>query len=243
MRPNNSTLAILLFLLAGLRATPQTPVAQTGHMMTFRELLTQRNIELTEPSLVAALRNPDPHVRSWSALVLAEDKATNAVPAISEALQSETVPEAKAGIALALGQLGDKQGFETLKSMCTGHDSPQYLRVYTTMYLLNLDDESCLNTIFEVLQSSTDSGSRVLAFSQLSRFHKLSQDDSQRVIAASFKALSDETPAMRIAASRALSARPPDIAVPALQNAIAKEQNEAVKMQMQSSLQHLREQQ
>jgi HEAT repeat protein len=242
MRPN-SIPAIVLFVLLGLKASPQTSTrAQSGHMMTFRELLAQRNIELTEPSLVAALRNPDPHVRSWSALILAEDKATDAVPAISETLQSETVLEAKASIALALAQLGGQQGFATLKSMCGDNNIPPYLRVYATMYMLDLDDESCLNTIFEVLQSNADSSSRVLAFSQLSGFHKLSQDDSQRIVNVTLKALGDETTAMRIAASRALSGFPPAIGVPALQNAIAKERNEAVKMQMQSTLQHLHEQ-
>jgi|SRR5271166_311218 len=242
MRPN-STPAILALLLASLSASPQNPVpAQSGHFMTFRELLTQRNIDLTEPGLITALRNQDPHVRYWSALVLAEDKATDAVPAISEALKSETVLEAKASIALALGQLGCQQGFATLKTMCGDRNIPTSLRLYATMYMLDLDDESCLNAIFEVLQSNADSGSRVLALSQLSRFHKVSQDDSQRIVTATLRALADEMPTVRIAASRALSRFPPAVAVPSLQNAIAREQDEGVKILMQSSLQHLREQ-
>ena len=242
MRPRR-TLAILLFLFAGISGWPQTTAAvQSGQMMTFRELLTMRNIKLTEPSLVDDLQNPDSQVRAWSALVLAEDKATDAVPAISKALQSENVPEAKAGIALALGQLGDPQGIGTLKGMCSDSAIPPYLRVYATMYLLALNDGGCLNTIFDVLQSNADSGARVLAFSQLSRFHEVSQTDSQRIVTATLKALADDAPAMRIAAARALSGFSPAIALPALQNAITAEQVEAVKIQMQSSLQHLREQ-
>jgi len=236
-------LAILLLVFAGIGAWSQTTAAvQSGQMMTFRELLTIRNIQLTEPSLIAALQNPDSQVRAWSALVLAEDKQTDAIPPISKALQSETVPEAKAGIALALGQLRDQQGFATLKDMCSASSTPPYVRVYATMYLLALDDESCLNTVFEVLQSNANSGLRTLAFSQLSRFHKLSQVDSERVATATLKALTDETPAMRIAAAKAVSGFSSAIAVPALQSAIAKEQIEAVKVQMQSSLQRLREQ-
>jgi len=110
------------------------------------------------------------------------------------------------------------------------------------MYLLALNDGGCLNTIFDVLQSNADSGARVLAFSQLSRFHEVSQTDSQRIVTATLKALADDAPAMRIAAARALSGFSPAIALPALQNAITAEQVEAVKIQMQSSLQHLREQ-
>jgi len=242
MRPDSAPV-IVLFLLAGLSASPQSPEpAQIGHMTTFREFLTQRNIELTEPSLVAALRNPDSHVRCWSALVLAEDKATDAVPAISEALQSETVLEAKAGIALALAQLGGQRGFATLKSMCGDRNIPTYLRLYATMYMFDIDDEGCLDTVLEVLQSNADSGLRVLALSRISSFHKVSPDDSQRIVTATLKALAEETPAIRIAASKALSGFPPAISVPSLKNAIAIEQDETVKMQMRSSLQHLREQ-
>jgi HEAT repeat protein len=78
-----------------------------------------------------------------------------------------------------------------------------------------------------------------LALSRISSFHKASPDDS--IVTATLKALADETPAIRIAASKALSGFPPAISVPSLKNAIAIEQDETVKMQMQPSLQHLRE--
>ena len=60
-------LAILLLVFAGIGAWSQTTAAvQSGQMMTFRELLTIRSIQLTEPSLIAALQNPDSQVRAWS---------------------------------------------------------------------------------------------------------------------------------------------------------------------------------
>jgi hypothetical protein len=54
----------------------------TGHFESFAQMLQERKIQLTEDSLVAALRNPDPDVRYLAALMLAQDKAGNAEGAI-----------------------------------------------------------------------------------------------------------------------------------------------------------------
>lgn len=155
--------AIIFPLLLSLDASSlQDPQVSVGHMMTVEELLTSRHIDLTEPSLVAALRNPDPHVRYLAAVALADVKATDAVTAIIAALQSETVPETKVNIALALVEFGEQQGFVTLKNSCVDREVPALLRVYATMDLLDFGDESCLDGLLDVLISnSSGSGARV----------------------------------------------------------------------------------
>jgi HEAT repeat protein len=114
----------------------------TARFVTFKELLQERKIELTEDSLVSALRNPDSHTRYLAALVLAEDKVKDAVPAITEALEKEDNPETHVNMALALAQLGSDRGTDALKGACTdAHMSPMF-RVYAVKYLLDLGKES-----------------------------------------------------------------------------------------------------
>jgi len=233
-------LVIPVVLLAAPYATPQEgPLVQTGHVMTFRELLSKRNVDLSEPSLVEALRNPDAHVRYLSALVLAEDKATNAIPAIASALRAEAVPETKANIALALAQLGNDMGFETLRNVCNDQNVPDHLRVYAAMYLLDVGEGSCLNSTLDLMQSGADSSARVLALSQLHRFPTVSADDSKRIEAVILLALRDQTPQVRIAASGAASRLAPPVAISTLTSAIAVEQDEAVKSRMQLDMQRV----
>src|SRR5208282_3266408 len=52
-----------------------------GRLHTFGELLRERNVELTEPALLRALKSSDADVRFLSAMKLAEDKVVGAVPA------------------------------------------------------------------------------------------------------------------------------------------------------------------
>src|SRR6266581_1042592 len=106
------------------------PLTQSGKFVTFRDALRTRHIELTKQALVEALRNPDAQVRYLAALTLAEDKATDTVPAILDALKSEKEPETRTNIAFALAELGEQRGFATLRSTCDTHDVPAYIRLY-----------------------------------------------------------------------------------------------------------------
>ena len=114
-------LACVLSFLVALNASAQQTPPKTevgGRLHTFGELLRERNVELTEPALLRALKSSDADVRFLSALKLAEDKVVGAVPAIKAALAAETVPRDRANIALALGLLGDPSGHDELKKMC-----------------------------------------------------------------------------------------------------------------------------
>jgi hypothetical protein len=91
---------------------------QSGPLPTFGELLRRHNIELTQSALIAALKNPDPEVRDLAAQKLAEDKATEAIPAIMQALSSEKVPQTRMNVAFALAVMGESVGFDTLEDNC-----------------------------------------------------------------------------------------------------------------------------
>jgi HEAT repeat protein len=229
------TILVLIVLICGGASQD----ASTGRFATFKQLLVERNIALTEGSLVAALRNTDAHVRYLAALVLAEDKATDAASAIADALASEKVPETRVNIALALAQLGDENGFVALQKDCVDTALATSLRMYAAKYLLDLHNEGCLSAIEDVLRSTKDVGSRVLAMSQLARFQHASEGDADKILDSLTTALSDPDPTVRIAASHALGALGNLSAVPHLQNAIAVEHDEAVRPIMQADLRRL----
>src|ERR1700758_4286571 len=197
----------------------------TGRLVTFRQLLQERKIELTEDSLVSALRNPDSHIRYLAALVLAEDKAKDAVPAITEALEKEDNPETHVNMALALAQLGSDKGTDSLKEACTDARLSPMFRAYAMKYLLDLGKESCLNSTASLLRSA-DPGVKILALSQLSRFQSVSAADSQAILASVLAALSDPESLVRIAASHALVSLNELSAVPRLEQAVAAEHDE-----------------
>lgn len=141
------------------QAPPKTEVAN-GRPPTFGELLRQRNVELTEPALLAALKSSDADVRYLSAMKLAEDKVLGAVPAMKAALAAETVPRDRANIAFALGLLGEPSGRDELKRMCADESFPSEFRLYAVRYMSDLSvegDEGCMHAAKDIAKA-VDSG-------------------------------------------------------------------------------------
>lgn len=174
-------------------------------------------------------------------MVLAEDKETDAISAITEALNRESNPETHVNMALALAQLGSDKGDVSLTEACTdAHLAPMF-RVYAAKYLLDLGKESCLSTLESLVRSGTDPGVRVLALSQLARFQDAGAADSQAVLDSVLGALSDKESLVRIAASHALVSLKSVSAIPNLKQAIVAEQDEGTRSILEGDLRELRE--
>lgn len=214
--------------------------ASGGHFASFKELLRDRIIDLSQPSLTSALRNSDSHVRYLAALVLAEDGASGALHAIKEAFATEKVPETRVNMALALAQLGDEKGSDALRATCADAEVPQF-RIYAAKYLLDLGHEDCLGTVVETSQSSSDLAARVLALSLLPRFRHASSDDSQRIVGAAMKSLQDAKPEVRMTAGDVLKNLGNASAISSLELAIAREHDETVRSRLQLDLEGLKE--
>jgi len=228
--------AICCVVLLGGRISSQE--LSGGRLLTFKQLLQERNIELTENSLVSALHNADFHIRYLAALVLAEDKEEDAVPAITEALDRENNPETRVNMALALAQLGSERGTDALRQLCSDPHLTPTFRVYAMKYLLDLGNESCLNASTSLLRSG-DPGARVLVLSQLPRFKNVSAADSQRILALVVAALSDRESLVRIAASHALVSLKDLSAIPHLEQAIAAEHDQGTRSVLEGDLHQL----
>ena len=227
------------------QAPPKIEVG--GRLHAFGELLRERNIELTEPALLAALRSSDADVRYLSAMKLAEDKVVGAVPAIKAALTAESVPQDRANIAFALGLLGDPSGRDELKRICADEDFPPQFRLDAVRYTFDLRverDEGCLHAA-EDIAKLVDSGNggagyRVGAFELLARFRNLSSEESQSVFELLLHGLNDPNPYVRIGASSAFATLGDRNAIPHLEAAIAQEEDE-IRIPLTINLSKLRE--
>jgi len=211
-----------------------------------RELLRRSGIEMTEPALIAALKNPDSSVRYLAAMKLAEDKAVNAVPAIKEALDVEKVPRAHVNISLALALLGDPAGTAELKSICADKNFAPEFRLYAVHYMFDLHvpkDTDCLHAAEDLVQivdsQNLHSGDRITALALLARFQGLTQGESQGVLKLVAGRLQDPEPTVRTVASHSLVALGNVAGVPYLKAAIAKEQDENIRSAFEDDLKKL----
>src|SRR5450631_1401775 len=106
--------AVIFSCLSAFAFTPSinTPVSQ--HPKSVRESLRDHGIEVSQPSLIAALKEGDPKVRVLAALELAEIGDSDAIQFIEQALSIEKNSSARIGIASALVSLHDPKGVENL---------------------------------------------------------------------------------------------------------------------------------
>lgn len=210
---------------------------QSGPLPTFGEALRRHNIELTQSALIDALKNPDPEVRHLAAAKLAEDGATEAIPAIKQALGSEKVPWTRMNIAFALAQMGESIGFDTLEDNCRNNNTSGSIRARSADYLLrfNRDSTTCLSGVVDVLKGGS-TGDRMVVAALLPRYHNLSMEDSEKVFAALVEALLASHPSVRMAAGRALADLGDPLGVAELQLAVVREQEEVVRWELQEDL-------
>lgn len=235
------SLAVASVLIMNVPAQQRTQ-AKSGQPETAKVVLQRRHIALTQSGMVAALRSPDPEVRESAAQVLAENGAKDAIPSIVEALKAETVPANQVNIAFWLAQLGEEMGRASLKGTCDDPSKPRPIRMLAAINMRYLKDDYCLPAVVDALQSDDDPDSRMQALSLVPGFGHLSPEESQKLFDLVVKALEDQTPGVRMTASHTLGRLGNVSAMPHLQGALAKEDNETCRLQMQIDLQRLQKQ-
>jgi HEAT repeat protein len=226
--------ASILSLVTLTKAFAQpTSGVRNVRLSRFGDLLRQHNIELTQPALIRALKNPDPEVRFLAAMKLSEEKAIDAIPAGKEALATEEVPRTRVNIAVALGLLGDSGGPDELKGLCADQDFPSEFRLYAVRYMFDLhveNDTQCLHAAEQIVQTVDadyhTSAYRTMALGLLPQFRSLTPEESERVFQLVVERLDDPEPYVRVAASAALVNLGNPAAVSYLEAAIVNEQDE-----------------
>jgi HEAT repeat protein len=144
-------------------------------------------------------------------------------------------------MAAALAVLGDNKGVAMLRQACDDARTPANLRMYAAMYILDTKNKGCVSVVENFLLSAPDSGSRQLAFSEITRFQDVSDADAHKIFAALVTSLGDTDAMIRMGASAALAELGNQSAVPELQKAIAAESGDAVRSKIQHDLQKLQE--
>lgn len=230
-----ATLA-LLFLLG--RAIPQNAGVNLGGMpQPLGDSLRGRGIDVSEPSLVAALRNIDPEVRSLAALKLAEDRYLDAVPAIEEALSLEKDSKSRIAIAEALWGLHDPKGLVSLQGMCADNALPVYVLVDVVRHLNMIAESSgmCVDPILSYVDSTTERREIVLpALPAMYRW--ASPKQAGRILSILQDMLSDGDPYVRMEASHALVQVGAHSSVQLLVEAVSQESDPTVRASLQSDL-------
>ena len=238
-------LIMLLFSYAALQNGLAQQTGATGSVKLYRygDLLRERGIELTKSALLNALRNPDDSVRYLAAMKLAEDKDTDAIPAMQRALSVEKVPRDQVNIALALALLDDPSGTAELRRVCADKSFIPEFRLYAVRYIFDLHlpkDENCLGATEAIAESpKARFGDIVSALELLPRFRGVTTQESQRILEVAAGRLQDPEPVVRMAASQSLAAIGNPAAAPSLEAAITREQDESVRSVLQESLKKL----
>ncbi len=242
--------SILLFGVIPSTSAQQSPEVRVGIVgpasNSASDILRRHNIELTKPALLRALKNPNAEVRWPAAIKLAEDRAVDAIPAVRHALSAEKIPRARVNIAVALGLLGDSGGRKELKKLCADEGFPAEFRLYAVRYMFDLHvekDGDCLQAAEEIVQRVNSDyhsvGDRQAALSILPRFQNLTQAESQKVFDLALERLADPEPTVQMEASAALASLGNIAAIPYLEAAIAREQEEGTRSVFEFNLKKL----
>jgi len=254
---NRQTLAhSRLFLIASILSlvtltnafAQPTPAVSSVRLSRFGDLLREHNIELTQPALIRALKNPDPEVRFLAAMKLSEEKSVDAIPEVKEALATEEVPRTRVNIAVALGLLCDPGGPDELTGLCADQNFPPEFRLYAVRYMFDLhveNDTQCLQAAEQIVQTVDADyhtpAYRSMALGLLPQFRGLASEESEKVFQLVVQRLDDPEPDVRMAASRALVNLGNRAAIPYLEAAIAGARDKVVRSVFEANLKKVRE--
>lgn len=193
--------------------------------------------------LVEKLEGGDPEIRPIAARILGESKSGRSVPALIEALETDSDLTAEA--ALALGQIGDGRAFEPLVELLMTGDSSSRQSVTAALKLLahpetvsrlcdlfadadagvresvirvigHLGAKDCEDAIFESCEDE-DERVRKAAVEQLPLIH------NERAVLRLIDILKQDSPRVRAAAAQALGQIKTEAAAAALREALTDE--------------------
>jgi HEAT repeat protein len=209
-----------------IAGTPPPPVE------TFADGLTRHNIPLTEPGLLAALKNPDPEVRSFAAAQLAASDDHTALKFMITAFQDERDPQVQVNIAGAATWLGSNIAIEQLKTICRDVNQPSTARLDAARYISNKQLSDCFPAVREIARNDQDATVRVLAITAAINYR--GQSDGAEKIAV--QALNDIDPTVRVTAADSLRSLRATDAIPALQSSLQSEGDETAREHLRETL-------
>jgi HEAT repeat protein len=238
-----SLIGVTVCILLLSSATAQNAARSVnGPLTSTADSLRALGIDLSESSLIAALRNGNPEIRSLAALQLAGDHDFDAILPIEDALSIEANTRSRIGMAQALWSLHDPKGVASLQELCSTVALPIDDLVEVVQSLNNLNESSgtCAAPIFEYLDSHNDSESRLRVLPAVPDLYRwVPRDQTERIVRELRNMLVDSDGAVRMQASDGIVQIGLRSAGDALRAAIAQEQNPDIRSHLQRSMDRL----
>jgi len=219
---------------------------------TNEQWLADCGVESTKEALLSALADPRPDVRSTAAQTLAQRRQNDALPAIAAAFSVERAPGTRMVMAYALALLGDQPGLAELRGMCKSVSASAEFRLAAAHYLRDLKDDDWLDGFIAALQSVQTSplspeprrdNALIAGLGGLATvlpLDKVSGRQRGEIRALAEGCLSSGSRNLRVAASQAVGRFGDAASAPKLEAAIAREEDEKVRAQMEGDLEKLR---
>jgi len=208
------------------------------HHLDGEILQTKYADKLTADDVRAALHsNDDAKIRYLAAWWLADQGQKDVIPDIYQTFKAESEPHAKAYLACALAELGDRRGVEALHEFCKTDLLPEDLRLDVVRFLVEIGETPCLAPIVEALKGGDPYNWQ--AQSIIPHIKGLSSSESAQFRALLLGLLSKPGSAVRLVAAQTLAQMHDTSAIPALQAALTNESDAQVRKSLEAALKSL----
>ncbi len=217
--------------------------ASTEQLHDVEQFLQEHHISITEQTVIAALRNEDPGIRRAAAQVLSSRWPRDAAEPIEVAMWQEDDELIRVSLATDLARLGDSAGRKVLLSECHNPGNWGSTRMFAARSVTELHDDSCVESVLEILGSDSDpqdtNGKMDALYLVPSVIKHFTAQEYQKVLDLAVNALNDPDLRIRLTASIMLGGVGDTSVMPALQAAIASEQDQTVHSAMLLDLKRL----
>lgn len=237
-------LLLVLLLASGLSFGAFAQVAQVskGQPQSVIDRLRQHGIAVDEQSLLLALSNSDPQIRSLAATQLGAQRTNNALSGLKDALNTESDGSVKSDIAASVARLGDTTGIASLRATCDERNIDADVRLRAARHLQDLGDDYCYGMVERITEVASDPDIRVKGIYMLTSELNYRKHDQGRVMILLAKSLEDSAINVRLTASDRLSHLGGSTAEALLKRAISGEVDPSVRSSMEEDLRKLRKQ-
>lgn len=199
---------------------------------TSEQFLQDHHISITKQAVITALRNDDAEIRREASRVLSSHWPKEAAAPIQIAMLQEGDELVRVSLATDLARLGDKAGREMLLTECHNTGDWGTTRMYAARGLTELHDDSCVDSVLEILRSDSDPQDTVAKSDALellpSFIHDFTGEEYRRVLNLAVSALNDPAVGVRLTAAITLGRVGDTSAIPALQAALTTEQDATI---------------
>jgi hypothetical protein len=226
---------------------PSTDGFNSGGVMPFSVALCEHGIDTSGPSLIAALKNSDPEVRSLAAAELAEKQLAEkqddlAKPAIENALSAETNTRARIDIAASLMNIGDPVGAKILNGMCTDASLPveDTVTVVQQIAMANHPTGICADVVLDAVEHASQDYERMDLITIFPLIYKnVSKEKAGRMVTDAQNLLESQDVTTRMRASQALAEMGSIASIDLIRTAIINEPNPDIRAWHQPNLDKL----